>query len=498
MTKSVLYAQDEYVVGKDSNVNFINENCGRFVKISIKKTQRLTKRVKKLNDTYYEAFDRTQEKLLGQLCLINEGSAEYLRKDAQYSLNRFNNINARESAMKPKGKYSVLAQRNSDIERMVKMPKDSVQGKEPCACEELEALKRAQIDLNKELKRTEIIGGYIHEREQFLSKSLESVPDASKSLASMQKLEHYFTAQLKEHLNVFGLSGRWESQFLSILKEAIVPIPNMVDAGPEIKPPDWPNLKLEDLLIKAPEETKDAIAQLKSPIADLQNPGEVKRVQSELNSAKQKGDSLHVRLSNQHDSIQDNRSRADTLKLKKEKKQWKPNPLKTKRFVDRLIYSSALQVDRKTTWFPASGTITGSIGYQVHVKSTIGLGAHWTLAVDKKAERYVESEVHKRQLLSNGFGGRVYADVQLLKPIYFQGSYELSQRSYSYTIQRTELLPTRGLQASCLVGLKLKYPARKNHRPTFEILYDALHGQTGQPALIMRAGIELKPRNSHR
>jgi hypothetical protein len=498
MAASDLHGQDEYVIRQDSNASAVSQSCGRFMKLTLKKTQRLTKNLKKRNDQYLTAFDRTQEKLLNQLCILNERSAEYLRKDAQYSLNRFNNITCRESEQQPKGKYSGLTQRRADIESVLKVSNDSTRNDGACACSGLEDLKKAQAELNKELKRTEIIQGYISEREQFLSKTLHNVPEVSKSLMGVQKLEHYFGSQLKENLRIFSLSSKWETQYLTQLAGIIAPAPNMIASVQASPLPDWPNLKLEDLLSNAPEETKEAISQLKNPVSTIQNQQEIKKVQGDLEGFSQKMDTLGGRLISENDTIGESRNGADTLKLKKQKSEWKPNPLKTKRFVDRLIYTGALQVDRKTMWFPASGTITGGLGYQVHVRSTIGLGTHWTLAVDKTSERVGDGKLYKRQLLSNGFGGRIYADLQLFKPLYFQGSYECSQRAYSYAIQKTELLPTRQLQASCLLGLKIKYPARKNQRPTFEILYDFLHSQTGQPAFIMRTGIELKPKNSLR
>jgi hypothetical protein len=224
-----------------------------------------------------------------------------------------------------------------------------------------------------------------------------------------------------------------------------------VKSETEIQQPDWPNLKLEDLLVDAPKETKDAISQLKSPIADCDNLQVPVSVPSEVSTKLVEVDSLQNKITDERDSLRNDSNSADTLRQKLEKKNWAPNPLKTKRFVDRLIYTNALQLDRKTNWFPSCGTITGGIGYQVSKKSSVGIGLHYSIALDNVEEKKGEIALNKRKLLSNGYGGRAFADLLLLKSIYLQGSYELSQRAYAYDIQISELVPHHSLQPSCLV-----------------------------------------------
>lgn len=484
-------AQEEYFYQGDSAsaVVALKKGCSKYVKLSLRKTNRLIRQLQKFNQAYFNAFDVAQEKLLEQLCPLNERSAEYLRRDAQYSLNRYHNISTREKNNSPVGHYRTVDSLDNSIGALEKLRGDS----SDCSCEGVEDLIAARQRLNSELKKAEITRGYFKERQQFLSASLKNVPGVEAHVHGLQKLEYYYNGILKEQLHVFGFKSRWESMFTVMLQQTLgLPPASLPKATEQL--PNWENLKMEDLLANAPAETKETISDLKGHLD--QKKENLEQATENIRQSEQDAKDASEIMPIEPDSVQTVGNKVkDQVK---ETKNWKPNPLKPKRFVDRLTYFGNLQMDRRNTWFPSGATVLAGIGYQVHPKSTLGVGANWLIGVEKRSTFYNEINTQRRVLTSNGLGGRAFWDFQLTRPIYVQAGYELNLRQYNSQIRMNELMAMSQWQQACLVGLKLKYPARKNQRPTFEVLYDVLHSQTGQPALVMRAGIEIKSKNSVR
>ncbi|MEN9567425.1 MAG: hypothetical protein RLZZ69_2621 [Cyanobacteriota bacterium] len=476
-------AQEEYVVPIDTAalVSTVRKDCSRYVKVTTRKTKALTKRLKKANDAYFGAFDRAQEKLLNSLCSVNEQSAEYIRRDAQYSLNRFNNMVRREGDSPPNGRYAPIKGMQLSYQKVEHLTKDSI----TCRCDGKEELKKAKEELNRELKRSEILQNYFKERQQFLSKSLNNVPEAQSGLAGIQKMEYYFNGQVIESLKVFGLKGRWEGQFLSLVQQTYPMVPANNDL------PNWPDIKLEDLLAKAPEDSKKIIEELKKPLDDQK-----KKLASESKELSDVKSDLEDKKAIALDSLKSN----DTLNVKEvlNKPSWKPNPLKNKRFIDRLQFSTSLQADRKTLWFPASGVLLGALAFQLLPRSSIGIGGQWLLSIEKRMAYYDDINVRKRTVSNGGAGIRAFADFRITRPLFLQFSYELNHRSFGSEKVYPFLIGQRHWQPSCLAGLKLKYTGGKRHRPSLEIMYDLLSARTGQPAWVVRTGIEFKPKNGLR
>ena len=184
-----------------------------------------------------------------------------------------------------------------------------------------------------------------------------------------------------------------------------------------------------------------------------------------------------------------------TLQVKnRDKQEWRPNPLKTKRIVDRINYGSNFQFDPRTTFLPSSSTFSASISYQISPFSNLGIGTSY---VQPLPVRQSNKETKIYFPTSPGYGIRSSIDLKMYKHIYLQVGYERNYRSYIQGL----VLSTENAQLSCLqsglVGLKIRYPVKnKLSRPTLEMLYDFLSQQTGQPAFMLRTGIEFNGKHA--
>ena len=185
----------------------------------------------------------------------------------------------------------------------------------------------------------------------------------------------------------------------------------------------------------------------------------------------------------------------------KDKKPDSINALKTKRYVDRLTYGSNLQVCPHTTVFPTTGTIAAQVAYQITTEMNLGFGASYLLGFQKPTAASESQPIPFMN--SNGYNLRSYYDCKLRGNLYLQANYELNYRK---TIAETAAaFPTPfplgragDGKESFLLGLKAKTPSTKRTQKTMEILYDFMHDRTGQPALVVRMGMEFLPKHGYR
>jgi hypothetical protein len=297
-------------------------------------------------------------------------------------------------------------------------------------------------------------------------------------------------------------------------------------------------VRLEDLLAQAPDETKALMAALQTPAGakavELQQKfDEIKKMATDakkelgsdgpiLNPSQREGldntlvastqtDSTHI-ANNDESSKSTNQPRSDGTSQatqanseqasesasqphrgkqvdKSKNNEWQPNPLKTKRFIDRLNYGGTFQADKRNNFFPTSGTLAGQSSYQLHKNSNIGIGASWIIGFDRSRGSGLSELPVIQSFNSSGFGMRSFIDFKLRSSIFIQGGYE---RNYRSLLRVNQLWNDKiGVTQSCLLGLKLKYrSSNKQSKPTLELLYDFMHNQTGQPAFVMRMGVE--------
>jgi hypothetical protein len=542
-TYKPILAQEDYVATNTTALEINEKQCSRFAKHSVKRIDKLTARIKKTNDAYLAKFKNAENALMQKLCFINELSAEAMMQDAWYSFNRFENMCARECNQSPKGYFAeldTLTQATEYLEEIsnskFQIPDSSAAQFEiwnlesensTCVCSGLSEIKTANARLKKELKRSEMIGQYMRERQTFLNKALGKNPEGLAAMQGMRECTHYYSAQIKEYKNIFSDRTRLEKLLLSKLSkqpafaEFIGTNGQLaIPAGrPSLSSGEGPRVRLEDLLAQAPDETKALMTALQTPAG-----AKAVELQQKFDEIKKMATDAKVEVENAKTTLQkatnmpgperdiaadslkqkDNKSTAhgqskqespDSLNqptsksINQQDKNWQPNPLKTKRFIDRLNYGGTFQADKRNNFFPTSGTLAGQSSYQLHKNSNIGIGASWIIGFDRNRGSGLSELPVIQSFNSNGFGMRSFIDFKLRSSIFIQGGYE---RNYRSLMRVNQLWKDKvGVSQSCLLGLKLKYrSSNKQSKPTLELLYDFMHNHTGQPAFVMRMGVE--------
>lgn len=503
-------AQFDYVLSDSSGVMLSDPECAKFSKRSVKRLEKLTSRIKKANDRYLDEFIKKQDELLQSLCTIDELGAEAMIQDACFSHRRFENICAREKDQKPmvyRAEIDTLTLAVNFLETNAKKG-DSAGGR--CLCKQFAELKAANKNLELELKRSELITNYIQERKNYLTRTLDATPFAHLQLNSISHSLHYYKAQLTELNTIFADRSKIEhfifskllsnSQFSAFANaHGQLALPNAVNTTPA-------KLSFSQLLAEAPKATSD----ITNAIMSNKDMKKIDLRELGLETGKNMlgySDTLTARAPDiagdvGQDSLSGEvKSHKEIVKSNKEK-EWKPNPLKTKRFVDRLNWGINFQADKRNNLFPLSGTLAINSSYQVHKNSNIGIASSYIIGFNRYMPHTNEQIPVIRSFQNNGINLRSFVDFKLKGAIFFQCNLERNYRRGMNASGNHSLFDLQSFDirsTGFLAGLKIKYPSsNKLSKPTLEILYDFLSPKNGQPALVFRVGVEFNRKHGLR
>lgn len=519
-----------YVAEKNS-FELTEKQCARYNQQNLSRITKLSNRMRSANNRYLHRFMKEEDAILHSLCstprLIHtvaayrelqnnpfelsaddtvnlhksESHAEALMMDAWYCFNRFENKCTREVKKGFKLHFAEL----DSLDKVNSILMNTSLGKEQCTCKNMNSLGESRNKLSMELRRSELIKQYIDERIIYLHTALNEYPGTSTLLMPIMKCSYYFTDQITEYKTLFTDRSSVEKLVMknleglqgtgSVFKKDVAVQNNNTINGTSTNSNFQPKLQLEDLFKGAPKDTKSALITI---LENNEKPKMPSAVKSATNNINEISDAITNEIT---DSLSQDVIATDSLNLalnekKTKDKSWKPNPLKTKRKPDRINIGANFQLDPRTASLPSSSVISASISYQCSPNCNMGIGASYIQPLPLKNSNN-ESGIHFPA--SPSYGMRSYIDIKVHKSIFIQGGYERNYRSYSESnFGQATITPLTCLQ-SALVGVKVKYPVKnKQSRPTLEILYDFLSAQTGQPAMVVRFGIEFNRKHSSR
>lgn len=498
-------AELEYLPIDSVRFDWGEKDCVRYNKRIVAKCNKLAARVKKTTDVSLQKFMSLEDALLQKMCNINERQAESLIKNSLYSYRRLEGMQQRDS-------NQPLATYMPELDSVaISLNYIDSEGK-GCGAQ---AAQAAIQNLKAELKRSELVGQYIKERNVYLRKLSTENPALTGMLMPLEKAEYYFNTQVNEYFKLFQLRSHPEKAVMALLRKAhgFQDYSNMNGMLAQMNTQSAAGSGQSMAAVKA-EIIEVARAQGKD-INDLLNPENLFRrtekpskagvIPTEMKEAENglKGEITSsnddlLQLDKPEDLKNASHSNHEIGKTKqRDNNDWTPNPLKTKRFVDRLVFGCNLQPGPRTTLFPASGTLSAQVSYQLTTKMNLGFGV--SHIVGFYTAESGEGIANQIRLGTNGYNLRSYYDFEIFRNLFLQTNYEWNNRKSSIGERLQPLFPLNNsnVSESWLVGIKLKKPATKRTRQTIEILYDFMHNRTGQPALVVRMGMEFLPRNGY-
>jgi hypothetical protein len=147
-----------------------------------------------------------------------------------------------------------------------------------------------------------------------------------------------------------------------------------------------------------------------------------------------------------------------------------PNPQRTKPFGKRLEYGFNIQFGASTNLLPASSTFGAQIGYRFSEKTSVGIGASYSMGLGTGWNHI--------RLSNNALGGRSYFKWKTGKSFFLQAEAEQNYMSAFGSI--AELRNLSAWQTSAMAGLGKEYKVGKKVKGSVLLLYDFL-SQTHTP-----------------
>jgi hypothetical protein len=326
------------------------------------------------------------------------------------------------------------------------------------------------LNCDSKLERANKIQHYMRQRKILLNKSLKDYPSLKKDLLGIDKINYYYGQYLKEFKNRLKI----ESKFESLFKKGLSSNPDFskfMSANGAISkfskiPANW-GKSTKGLQTNA--DVEKMLEESTKTLSGLLSKDEI------VAKVKEGTDAISKMKSGNYGNAT---NAADVPGFK-------PNPMKTKRFIDRLEYGTDIQFKKTSTYFPATGNFGLQIGYKFTPKFSIGTGGTYVLGLGRDWDK-----IHFSQ---EGIGIRTYSDYQLKGSIFLSAGYEKNATMPTAT-QKEQGHNSFNWYASALIGLKIKPKVFGKATPTLSLQYDFLHDEhaPSSPAFVYRVGWALK------
>lgn len=505
----------EYFVNSGAVVS--EKRCSQIIKLATKKVNWTAKKIEKANLKYLRNFEEEEDRLLNQLCFLNEQSAENMMQDAGYSFNRYINRKERNEKSWNPSKISsfetlksiAIAGKSSELDKSATISHLN-QGRKQCACSGYGELTNALNRMDQAMREQDLIKGYLSERTAFLQQTLRNLPSSKSLLSSIQRNNAYLTNSTNDILAVgTDFSDRQLAVFSDLrtnlgcsinegqsrpLDNTIKPALELADLGQGVGVSNYEKIRLiqenPELIKLLAFCTQNKLfdsqvlkTSLTSPDSLLTNLKKIVAFNGEVDSITKK-----VSIPNQYGGEADSLTRV----LKKGADELKINPLKTKRFQDRLVKSFSIQPTKKNNFLPSSLFTQFSIAYQLRPKLLFGIGNDVSFRSRTNRIEQKESYFYLPIPTYSAYNCRFFLEFKINSMLSILGSIE--RQIYSKSIAEVQM---EYGETNALIGLKVSAGARSSKQPTFEVLFNPL-ATNSQPSFVLRTGVQLFSKHSYR
>ena len=439
---SIIQAQDTTsVFGKI--VNFPNKIFNRINN----KTADLNKQLTRQTEKYLNKLARKEEKLKRQLYKYDSNAAKnFMPGDPQQQymamvqkLKTDTSKNARYMGAEYQANLDTLQTTLAfltknpqalNLPNISNLPGSSLVANSPAGA----ALQQLQ-QLQAKMQDADYIKQFIQQRkaqmQQYLMQYAHLPPGITNIFQHYKKDQLYFTQQLRAYQEELDEPDKMMSTALVLLNKlpafaAFMQKNSFLSSLFGVSPDYGTTAGLEGL------QTRDQIVAMIQNMVGQGGPNAASTIQSSLQSASQ-----------EISKIRDKISALGAGNGNMDMPDFKPNPQKTKTFLQRLEYGTNLQTTHGSFYFPTTTDLGLSIAYMIAAKNDIGIGASYKIGWG--------SDISHIHLTSQGAGLRSFIDIQAKKSFFVTGGFE-----YNYqppTIPYLDISGISNWQKSGLIGL---------------------------------------------
>ncbi|SHK78654.1 hypothetical protein SAMN05444266_101139 [Chitinophaga jiangningensis] len=289
---------------------------------------------------------------------------------------------------------------------------------------------------------------FIQQRKQLLNAQLGKIPELAGNLKGINKEAYYYAQQVKELKETFSDKKKIEKKALEIAQK--IPAYNEFMA----KHSYLGNLLGNNLGGGGGTPNLEGL-QTRAQVEQL--------IQQRLGSGPNASQAVSQSMAEARAKMNELKSKFPDLDNAGEMPNFKPNEMKSKRFLQRLEYGGNIQFARNTSFYPTTSDIAGQIAYKFHKNGVAGVGMAYKLGLGQG--------FNKIAISSEGLGLRSFVDWKLKNTFFLNGGYE-----QNYQPVHINAVPNAEMwTSSALLGIKKKYKVSAKMKGDVSLLFDFLY-----------------------
>lgn len=303
--------------------------------------------------------------------------------------------------------------------------------------------------LQGKLQQADQIKTYIREHKKQLKEQLSQYTGFTKDLQKINKEAYYYGQQISEYKSLLKDKKKAEAKAMELLKK--MPVYNDFIRR---------NSQLAGLFNLGTSGNNTA-----QSLEGLQTRTQVEQmIQQRLGNDPSARQAVGQQMDQARAQLNELKSKFPDLDNAGDMPDFKPNPMKTKSFLQRLEFGGNIQFQKSSRYFPTTTDIAGQVGYKFHKDGTAGIGMSYKLGMG--------TGWNDISISHQGVGVRSFVDWKLKGTFFVNGGFE---ENYVSTISHADqLMNWSGWQGSALLGISKKYKVSAKLKGNIMLLYDFL------------------------
>jgi hypothetical protein len=411
--------------------------------------------VQKKSDRVQSAVTRRTDKALKRLVKQENNMQAKLHKiDSVAAKNVFTSSIARlndfRSGLKAKVPGNLPIGNNTDLDTLENSLKFLDGSKELLGNSQakLKSATNSLQELRGKLQQTDEIKSYLREHKKQLQEQLKQYTGFTKDLQKINKEAYYYGQQINEYKSLLKDKKRAEKKAVALLKK----MPAYNDFIQK-------HSQLGSLFnLMASEDVAQSVAglQTRSQVEQL--------IQQRVGSTPSAQQAVSQAMDQARTQFNELKSKFPDLDNGADMPDFKPSPLRTKNFLQRLEFLGNIQFQKSSRYYPTTSDIAGQVAYKFHKNGSVGLGIVYKIGLGAGWEHIHFSHA--------GIGFRSFLDWKIRGTFFVNGGFE---ENYQTTFTNVNQLKSIALwKGSALLGISKKYRIGPKLKGNIMVLYDFL------------------------
>lgn len=453
--------QSVYASDTDSTIQQAAKLPNKYLSQVEHKSHHVEEQVNKRTEKALARFAKQEKKMQAKLWKVDSVAAKNI---FTRSIDKLNSL---KSGLKNKVPGNLSLGGNEDLDTLQNSLKFLEGSKDMLGSskDKLSSATKSVQDLQGKLQQAEEVKAYIREHKQQLKEQLSQYTGFSKDLQKMNKEAYYYSEQVKEYKSLLKDKKKAEAKAVELLK----------------KVPAYNTFLQQHSQLASLFNLSSATGNTAQSLEGLQTRPQVEQlIQQRIGSSPTAQQAVSQQMEQARSQFSELKSKFPDLDNAGDMPDFKPNPMKTKSFLQRLEFGGNIQFQKSSRYYPTTTDIAGQVAYKFHKNGSAGAGIAYKLGMGTGWDHITFSH--------QGIGLRSFVDWKLKGTFFLNGGFEENYMSVFSRV--SQLTSWSGWKGSALLGVSKKYKISAKLKGNIMVLYDFLASRTVPPtsALKVRMG----------